>query len=95
MYLHVPISVIQCNTQGGINMSTISLRVDECEKKTIEDFARLKGLSISQLARDSIFERIENEVDINLYNQAMAEYIQDPSSAISFDDAMKELGLNE
>ena len=76
-------------------MSTISLRIDKKDKETIENYAKVKGISISQLVRDSVFEKIEDEIDLELYSQAMQEYKSNPEEAVSFDEAVKELGLNE
>lgn len=76
-------------------MSTISLRIEKRDKETIENYAKVKGVSISQLVRDSVFEKIEDEIDLELYTQAMQEYKASPEEAVSFDEAMKELGLDE
>ena len=81
--------------KGGVFMSTISLRIDKKDKETIENYAKVKGISISQLVRDSVFEKIEDEIDLELYSQAMQEYKSNPEEAVSFDEAVKELGLNE
>lgn len=75
-------------------MNIFSLRISDNDKKVIENYAKLKGIPISELLRNSVLEKIEDEIDIDLYNQAMQEYSANPEEAILFGEAMKELGLN-
>lgn len=40
---------------------TISLRLNEQDTKLIKSYAQLKGISVSELIRQSVLERIETE----------------------------------
>lgn len=71
-------------------MAVISLRIDTEEDKLIKEYAKANNLSVSALFRNSVLEKIENEIDLGLYNQAMAEHNEKPQS-ISFEDMLKEL----
>ncbi|SFL91586.1 MULTISPECIES: type II toxin-antitoxin system RelB family antitoxin [Salibacterium] len=73
-------------------MSTISLRMNEEEEKLIKEYAKINNLSISELLRSSVLEKIENDIDLKLYHQAMKDHHNDPND-ISFDEMMKELDL--
>ena len=75
-------------------MSTISLRMNEQEEKLIKEYAKLNNISISELFRSSVLERIANDIDLKLYHQAMAEHRDDPND-ISFDEMIKELDLDQ
>ncbi|HZJ76096.1 MAG TPA: DUF6290 family protein [Oscillospiraceae bacterium] len=75
-------------------MSTISLRISDKESKLIRDYAKTKGISISDLVREAIMEKIEDDIDINLYMESMKKHRDNPED-ISFDEMMKELDLNE
>jgi len=75
-------------------MSTISLRMNEQEEKLIKEYAKLNNISISELLRSSVLERIENDIDLKLYHQAMAEHHEAPDD-ISFDEMIKELDLHQ
>jgi len=75
-------------------MSTISLRISDKESKLIRDYAKTKGISISDLVREAIMEKIEDDIDINLYMKSMKKHRDNPED-ISFDEMMKELDLNE
>ncbi|MGO4961416.1 type II toxin-antitoxin system RelB family antitoxin [Jeotgalibaca porci] len=71
-------------------MTVISLRLDEQEDKLIKEYAKTKNISVSALIRSSVLEKIEDEIDLGLYNQAMKEHRENPQS-ISFEDMLKEL----
>ena len=71
-------------------MTVISLRIDDHEDKLIKEYAKTKNISVSALIRNSVLEKIEAEIDLGLYNQAMKEHIENPQS-ISFEDMLKEL----
>ena len=74
-------------------MSIISLRINEDEEEVIKNYAQLNNVTVSELFRSSVLEKIENDIDLNLYNQAITEH-QDNPSDISFDEMMKELDLD-
>ncbi|QPR66069.1 CopG family transcriptional regulator (plasmid) [Lysinibacillus macroides] len=75
-------------------MTTISLRLDEQDSILIKNYAKAHNISISELVRQAVMEKIEDEMDIHLYNQAMSNYQQNPET-FSFDTVVKELGLND
>lgn len=75
-------------------MTTISLRLDEQDSILIKNYAKAHNMSISELVRQAVIEKIEDEMDIHLYNQAMSNYQQNPKT-FSFDTVVKELGLND
>src|SRR5699024_5779602 len=82
-----------CNViQGGEVMPIISLRMNEDEEKLIKEYAEVNNISILELLRSSVLEKIENDIDLNLYHQAVKEHEMNPSD-ISFEDMVKELNL--
>ena len=72
----------------------ISLRVKEEEAALIKDYARLNGQSVSEFIRSTVMERIEDEIDIKLYKEAMEEYRKDPVT-YTHEEMMKRLGIDE
>ena len=72
-------------------MSIISLRINQEEERIIKEYARLNNMTVSELFRSSVLEKIEADIDLKLYNEAMDEYRRSPDD-ISFDEMMKELG---
>ena len=71
---------------------TISLRLNNEDTMLFKKYAEMNGLSISELVRQSVIERIEDEYDLKAYEKAMEEYKKNPVT-YSLDEVKKELGL--
>ena len=71
---------------------TISIRMDKEETSLIKAYAAMKQLSVSELIRRTMIEKIEDEYDLKSYEKAMAEYKKNPIT-YSLDEVEKELGL--
>ncbi len=71
---------------------TISLRLNDQDAQLIKNYAQLNGLSVSELIRESVLERIENEYDLRAYDLAMSEFEEDLIT-YSLDQVERELGL--
>jgi len=57
---------------------TVSLRLNQEDSELIKAYAELNGLSVSELFRRVVLERIEDEHDLRAYEKAMEEYRADP-----------------
>ena len=55
---------------------TISIRLNDKEEKLIKTYARKNNISISELIRKTLIEKIENEYDLECYEKAIKEYKQ-------------------
>lgn len=73
-------------------MKTISLRLSDEDTKLLKKYAELNRISVSELIRRSVMERIEDEYDLEAFEKALAEYEANPVT-YSLDEAEKELGL--
>ncbi|MBB6040958.1 hypothetical protein HNQ46_000930 [Oribacterium sinus] len=71
---------------------TISLRLNEADSILFKKYAELHGISVSELLRRSVIEHIEEEYDLQAYEEAIAEYHENPIT-YSLDEVEKELGL--
>ncbi|MPM71326.1 hypothetical protein SDC9_118290 [bioreactor metagenome] len=71
-------------------MGTISLRMDEEDEKLIKEYAKTKNITVSSLIRNAVLEKIEDEIDMDLYHIAMKQHIANPQ-VVSFDEMMKEI----
>ena len=71
---------------------TISLRLNEADSMLFKKYAELHGISVSELLRRSVIEHIEDEYDLQAYEEAIAEYHENPIT-YSLDEVEKELGL--
>ena len=71
---------------------TISLRLNEADSMLFKKYAELHGISVSELLRRSVIEHIEEEYDLQAYEEAIAEYHENPIT-YSLDEVETELGL--
>ena len=72
---------------------SISLRLNEKDTLLIKKYAELKRVSVSELIRQTVLERIEDEYDLKAYEKAMEEYQANPV-AYSHDEVRKLLELD-
>lgn len=72
-------------------MMSISMRVSEKEQDLIKQFASLYGLNVSEYIRKVVMERIEDEFDLRAYEEAMAEFHQNPKT-YSLDEVIAGYG---
>ena len=71
---------------------TISVRLSEEDIKLIRAYADLNNMTISELVRSAIMEKIEDEYDLKCYYEAMEEYKKNPKT-YTLEEVKKELGL--
>lgn len=71
---------------------TISLRLSNEDSLLIKKYAELKKMSVSELVRQSVMERIEDEYDLKAYQKAMENFRKDPTT-YSLDEVERELDL--
>mgnify|MGYP001624004876 CR=1 FL=1 len=84
-----------CNTmyyRKDVVYMTISLRLSNEDSLLIKKYAELKKMSVSELVRQSVMERIEDEYDLKAYQKAMENFRKDPTT-YSLDEVERELGL--
>jgi hypothetical protein len=74
-------------------MNILTLRINDDDNKLVRDYAQANNITISDLIRDSVLEKIENDIDVKLYNQAMKDHLENPQD-ISFDEMMADLGFD-
>lgn len=71
---------------------TISVRLNEEDTNLIKTYAEMNNISLSDLIRNAILEKIENEYDLKCYEKAMQKYKANPKT-YTLDEVKKELGL--
>ena len=58
----------------------ILINLSDAEEELIKNYAEHREISILELFKDAVMERIEDEYDLSVYNAAMEEYEEDPES---------------
>ena len=69
---------------------TISIRMTDAETDMIKSYAQMHGKTVSEFMRQAAIERIEDELDLNAYNEAMAAYRENPKT-YTLDEIEREL----
>lgn len=57
---------------------SISVRLTEKDTVLIKKYARLNGISVSELVRQAVLEKIEDEYDLKAYEKAIEAYKNNP-----------------
>ena len=70
----------------------ISLRLSDEDTMLIKKYAALHNISVSDLFRQAVLEKIEDEYDLKCYERALEQFRSDPVT-YSLEDVEKELGL--
>ena len=55
----------------------ISLRINEKDASLIKKYAKINNITVSELIRQSVIEKIEDEYDLNPFNKSYSEYEND------------------
>lgn len=72
---------------------TISVRLSDKDTELIKAYADMNNISLSDLIRKAVLEKIENEYDLKTYYEAMEEYKKNPKT-YTLDEVEKELGVD-
>ncbi|MGL9745745.1 type II toxin-antitoxin system RelB family antitoxin [Enterococcus mundtii] len=73
-------------------MSNITFRVSDEEKAFMLAMADLNGMTVSELARKTLLETLEDQIDMDIYNKAMKDH-KSLDESISHEEMKRELGL--
>ena len=71
---------------------TISVRLNERDTELIKTYADMNNISLSDLVRNAVIEKIEDEYDLECYEKAIKEYEKN-SKTYTIDEIKEELGL--
>lgn len=70
----------------------ISLRLSDEDTQLVKKYAEMHNMTLSELFRQAVMEKIEDEYDLMAYEKATEEYLKNPMTH-TLDDVEKELGL--
>lgn len=71
---------------------TVSVRLNSDDEKLIKAYANLNNISLSDLIRNAVMEKIEDEYDLECYYEALEEYNKNPKT-YTMEEVKKELGI--
>lgn len=71
-------------------MSTMTLRLNDPDVELVRRYAEFEGKSISDFIRDAVFEKIEDQDDLQVLREAIAS---DDGRRFNHAEVINELGL--
>lgn len=72
---------------------SFSIRLTNEERRLAESYAKVHSLSLGEAFKKALFERIEDEYDIVVANEAYDEYVKGGRKSRPIDELWKELDL--
>lgn len=70
-----------------------SIRLTEKEKKLANSYAKLHSISLGEAFKQALFEKIEDEYDISVYNEAYNKYKNCGEKSRPIEELWQELNL--
>lgn len=70
-----------------------SIRLTEQEKHLADSYARLQGISVGEAFKRALFEKIEDEYDVAVYDEAYRAYEADGKASRPVGELWKELDI--
>lgn len=70
-----------------------SIRLTENEKRLADSYAKMHSMSIGEAFKRALFEKIEDEYDIAVYEEAYKEYVDSGMKSAPIEELWKELNL--
>lgn len=77
----------------GDDIMAFSIRLTEQEKMIADSYAKLHSLSLGEAFKKALFEKIEDEYDIAIAEEAHTEYVNSGEKSRPISELWKELDL--
>lgn len=72
---------------------SFSIRLTDEERMLAESYAKLHSYTLSEAFKKALFEKIEDEFDLAIYNEAYDEYEKSGKKSRPINELWKELGI--
>lgn len=72
---------------------SFSIRMNQEERAIAESYAKLHSMSLGEAFKRALFEKVEDEYDIAVGEQAYKEYLESDKQSKPFSELRKELDL--
>ena len=70
-----------------------SIRLTEEERKLADSYAKLHSMTVGEAFKRALFDRIDEEYDRSVYEEAYNEYVKKSKKSRPIADLWKETGL--
>ena len=72
---------------------SFSIRMTAEERSLADSYAKMHSLSLAEAFKKALFERIEDEYDLAVYNEAYDEFVKSGKKSRPIEDLWKELDI--
>ena len=76
-----------------VDSMVFSIRLTVQEKKIVESYARMHSISLGEAFKQALFEKIEDEYDIAVCEEALKEYEESGRKSKPIEELWQELGI--
>lgn len=73
---------------------SFSIRLNDEEKRLADSYAKLHGMALGEAFKTALFEKIEDEYDVSLADEAYKEYVDNGCKSQPIDELWNELGIH-
>lgn len=70
-----------------------SIRLTEEEKRLADSYAKIHSMSLGEAFKRALFEKIEDEYDVTVADEAYQEYVDDGKKSRPIEELWKECEL--
>lgn len=77
----------------GVDIMAFSIRLTEEERLLANSYAKIHAISIGEAFKKALFEKIEDEYDIAVSDEAYKEYMKNGKKSTPITELWKELEL--
>lgn len=70
-----------------------SIRLNEDERQLVDSYAKLHSITVGEAFKRALFDKIEEEYDIAIANEAYDDYVKSGKESKSIDDLWKDLNI--
>ena len=70
-----------------------SIRLTEEEKRLADSYAKIHSMSLGEAFKRALFEKIEDEYDVTVTDEAYQEYVADGKKSRPIEELWKECEL--
>lgn len=70
-----------------------SIRLNEDERQLVDSYAKLHSISVGEAFKRALFDKIEEEYDIAIANEAYDDYVKSGKESKPIDDLWKDLNI--
>lgn len=75
----------------GVDHMSFSIRLTKEEKALAESYAKLHSISLGEAFKKALFERIEDEYDLTVAEEAYSEYLKNGKKSRPISELWKEM----